>query len=39
LWGSLFGLVFTLALIALMNPALFTGIMEELKHPSLFGNG
>jgi membrane associated rhomboid family serine protease len=39
LWGSVFGLVFTLALIAFMNPALFSGIIEELKHPSLFGNG
>ena len=37
LWGSLFGLAFTLALIAFMQPALFTGIIEELKHPSLFG--
>jgi membrane associated rhomboid family serine protease len=39
LWGSLFGVVFTLILIAYMQPALFTGIIEELKHPSLFGNG
>lgn len=39
LWGSLFGLVFTLALVAYLQPALFTGIIEELKHPSLFGNG
>jgi membrane associated rhomboid family serine protease len=38
LWGSLFGLAFTLILIAYMQPALFTGIIEELKHPSLFGN-
>lgn len=38
LWGSLFGLVFTLILIAYLQPALFTGIIEELKHPSLFGN-
>jgi membrane associated rhomboid family serine protease len=37
LWGSLFGLAFTLALIAYMQPSLFTGIIEELKHPSLFG--
>jgi membrane associated rhomboid family serine protease len=37
LWGSLFGLVFTLILIALMQPDLFTGIIEELKNPSLFG--
>ncbi len=39
LWGSLFGLAFILALIAYLNPALFTGIIEELKHPSLFGKG
>lgn len=39
LWGSLFGLVFTLILIAVMQPALFTDIIEQLKHPSLFGNG
>lgn len=37
LWGSLFGLTFTIALIAAMQPALFDLIMEELKHPSLFG--
>lgn len=39
LWGSLFGLAFTLVLIAVMQPSLFNGIIEELKHPSLFGNG
>lgn len=37
LWGSLFGLAFILALIAFMQPGLFTGIMDELKNPSLFG--
>lgn len=37
LWGSLFGLVFTIALIAFMQPALFDNIVEEFKHPSLFG--
>ena len=37
LWGSLFGLAFTLVLIAVMQPDLFTGIIEELKQPSLFG--
>lgn len=37
LWGSLFGLAFTLALIAFMQPVLFDGIIEELKKPSLFG--
>lgn len=37
LWGALFGLGFTIALIAAMQPALFQFILEELKHPSLFG--
>lgn len=38
LWGSLFGLAYTLILVALLQPELFTGIIEQLKHPSLFGN-
>jgi membrane associated rhomboid family serine protease len=37
LWGSLFGLAFTLILIGVMQPELFTGIIDELKNPSLFG--
>ncbi len=37
LWGSLFGLGFTVALIAAMQPALFEFILEQLKNPSLFG--
>lgn len=37
LWGALFGLGFTIALIAAMQPLLFQFILEELKHPSLFG--
>jgi membrane associated rhomboid family serine protease len=37
LWGSLFGLGFTIALIAAMQPVLFEFILEELQHPSLFG--
>ena len=37
LWGALFGLVFTLVLIAVLQPQLFTVIIEELKHPSLLG--
>ncbi|MEO7983659.1 MAG: rhomboid family intramembrane serine protease [Bacteroidota bacterium] len=37
LWGSLFGLGFTVALIAAMQPDLFDFILEQLKHPSLFG--
>lgn len=39
LWGSLFGFGFTIALIAAMRPALFTYILEQLKHPSLLGRG
>ena len=39
LWGSLFGLGFTIALIAAMQPILFDFILEQLKHPSLFGRG
>ncbi len=38
LWGSLFGLGFILILIAQQQPGLFTGIIEELKHPRLFGS-
>ena len=37
LWGALFGLGFTIALIAAMQPQLFEFIIEELKKPSLFG--
>lgn len=37
LWGSLFGLVFTLLLIGIMQPELFSAILEELKNPSLLG--
>jgi membrane associated rhomboid family serine protease len=39
LWGSLFGLVFILVLIGVLRPELFSAILEQLKHPSLFGNG
>lgn len=39
LWGSLFGLGFTIALIAALQPALFNVIGESLLHPSLFGRG
>jgi membrane associated rhomboid family serine protease len=39
LWGSLFGLGFTLLLVAIVQPSLFSMILEQLKHPSLFGNG
>jgi membrane associated rhomboid family serine protease len=37
LWGSLFGLAFILVLIGVLRPELFTAIIEQLKHPSLFG--
>jgi len=37
LWGALCGIVFTVALIAFMDPQLFDSIIENLKHPSLFG--
>jgi membrane associated rhomboid family serine protease len=37
LWGSVYGLGFTVALIAAMNPSLFQPILEELKNPSLLG--
>lgn len=39
LWGALFGLAFTLILVAVLQPGLFNGIIEQLKHPSLLGNG
>ena len=37
LWGALFGIAFTIALIAAMQPVLFSAIIEELQHPSLLG--
>lgn len=37
LWGSLFGVAFTLILILSIQPELFGPLMEELKHPSIFG--
>lgn len=37
LWGALFGLAFTIVLIASLRPELFNTILEDLKHPSLFG--
>lgn len=37
LWGSLYGLVFAVVLIAIKRPALFEPILEQLKQPSLFG--
>jgi len=37
LWGALFGLAFTIGLIAVMQPILFDAIIEQLKNPSLLG--
>lgn len=37
LWGALFGLGFTIALIAAVQPVLLEYILEELKNPSFFG--
>ncbi len=37
LWGSLYGLVFTAVLVALLRPDIVPIILEELKNPSLFG--
>lgn len=39
LWGSLFGLAYTLALVGALRPDLFERIWQLLRHPSLFGNG
>ena len=39
LWGALFGLAFTLALIAALQPTLFDFILQQLKDPSLLGHG
>lgn len=33
LWGSIFGLVFTIILIAALSPQLFPTIFQELSHP------
>ena len=37
LWGSLFGLVFTLGLLIVMKPGILNAIVEELTNFSLFG--
>ena len=37
LWGAIFGVVFTLCLIAALQPDMFKFIIEQLKHPSLLG--
>jgi len=33
LWGSLFGLIFTIILVAALQPSMFPAIIEELTHP------
>jgi len=38
IWGAVFGLIFTLGLIAALQPSLFSIIVEELKNPSIFGH-
>ena len=38
LWGSLFGLVFTLGLLLVLKPGILTPIVEELKNFSLLGS-
>ncbi len=37
LWGSVFGLAFTIILVAVLRADLFPYILEDLKKPSLFG--
>ena len=37
LWGALYGLAFMLIIVALKDPTIFNDIIEQLKHPSLFG--
>lgn len=37
LWGSVFGLAFTIILVAVLRVDLFPYILEDLKKPSLFG--
>ena len=38
LWGSVFGLAFTIALIAFIRPELFPYIFEDIKKFSVFGS-
>ena len=37
LWGSVFGLAFTLALLFIFRTDVFPYILEDLKHPSILG--
>jgi membrane associated rhomboid family serine protease len=37
LWGSVFGLVFTIILVAVLRADFFPYILDDLKKPSLFG--
>lgn len=38
LYGAIYGLLYAIVLTAFFNPSLFNIILEQLKHPSLFGN-
>lgn len=38
LWGSIFGFVYAILLVVLMQPQPFDFILERLSHPSLFGH-
>ncbi len=37
LWGSLFGLAFTVVLLFILRPDAFEYVIKELKNPSIFG--
>jgi len=37
LWGSIYGLLFTLVIVSVMRPDILPIIIEELKNPSLLG--
>jgi membrane associated rhomboid family serine protease len=39
LWGALFGLAFMLVIVLMKDPELLKLILEQMKHPSLFGRG
>jgi membrane associated rhomboid family serine protease len=39
LWGALFGLAFMLVIVFMKDPELLKLILEQMKHPSLFGRG
>lgn len=39
LWGALFGLIYMIIVVIIKSPSLFDTLLEQLKHPSLLGNG